>query len=411
MQNHVMARKDCGNPPLLGITVLRQYEYTRQIAVGFAQYCAEHQLGLRTFFSRAGEWDFAPAKRLDGLAVFTTTKRALESAMRRAGHVLNFSSANPTSAVPRVVSDHGAIGRLGADHLVGQGFRRLAFLSSPTWFGEQRRAGFEQALRDRDDVSIGGDVPETLQHADLVRWLAQQSAPLGVMADNDLNAVNLIAAAAEAGWQVPGQLAVVGVDNDQPLCLGTIPTLTSVDPQADLIGYVLAETLVSMIRGEAAANQTLIAPRGVVSRGSTRQPALDDHLVDQAMSFIGQDVAGGINVEDVAVALSVSRRTLERRFKQVAGRTVASAIRQTRVDRAKQLLLDTDLPMHRIAAASGFGSDRQMRLAFAAVEKQSPSAVRQWGGDPHLRFAQRRKGVEQEKGTGSILFGTALACH
>jgi transcriptional regulator GlxA family with amidase domain len=74
--------------------------------------------------------------------------------------------------------------------------------------------------------------------------------------------------------------------------------------------------------------------------------------------------------------VGVSRRTLERRFKAATGSGVAAALRAARVQRARQLLLDTDLPLDAVARAAGLGGERQLRMVFAKVLARPPSSFR-----------------------------------
>ena len=74
--------------------------------------------------------------------------------------------------------------------------------------------------------------------------------------------------------------------------------------------------------------------------------------------------------------MRVSRRTLERRFEATLGDSVASSIRRAHVERATQLLIDTDLPLDEVADASGFKFARQLRIAFLKSVGSSPNQFR-----------------------------------
>jgi len=73
----------------------------------------------------------------------------------------------------------------------------------------------------------------------------------------------------------------------------------------------------------------------------------------------------------------VSRRTLERRFFKALGRSISSEITQCRVERAKRLLLETDLPSHRVAAGAGFGSIKTFNRVFRRAAGCPPKHFRQ----------------------------------
>ena len=61
---------------------------------------------------------------------------------------------------------------------------------------------------------------------------------------------------------------------------------------------------------------------------------------------------------DVLAEVPVSRSVLERQFRQVLGRTPKAEILRVQLDRAKQLLAETDLPLAAVAARTGFRTEK-----------------------------------------------------
>ena len=59
---------------------------------------------------------------------------------------------------------------------------------------------------------------------------------------------------------------------------------------------------------------------------------------------------------DLAAVSGVSRRLLERRFVALLGRAPADEIRRAHLDRARQLMIETDCPLAQVAELAGFGS-------------------------------------------------------
>jgi AraC-like DNA-binding protein len=81
-------------------------------------------------------------------------------------------------------------------------------------------------------------------------------------------------------------------------------------------------------------------------------------------------------VSKLAHRLEISRRTLERCFKQATGRTLHGEIQTCRVERAKRLLVETDIPIKEIVFRAGFNNREQLRQAFAKVSGLSPDSFR-----------------------------------
>lgn len=79
---------------------------------------------------------------------------------------------------------------------------------------------------------------------------------------------------------------------------------------------------------------------------------------------------------DVARAAGVNRRALERRFRAAFDHSVLEQIHAAMVTRARQLLVDTDLPIGEVAARAGFRDAQHIDVVFRKTVGISPIAVR-----------------------------------
>jgi LacI family transcriptional regulator len=167
------------------------------------------------------------------------------------------------------------------------------------------------------------------------------------------------------GLQVPDQIAVLGVDNDEINCeLSGVP-LSSIRLDTERIGYEAAALLASLIAGQSApTDHILVPPIEVITRRSTDMLALADAEVSAAVRFIRDQGGREINVEDLLQRTKLSRRSLEMRFRKALGRSPYQEIRRVQIERAKLLLTRTDRPMREIADACGFRETRQLSVAF-----------------------------------------------
>jgi LacI family transcriptional regulator len=83
---------------------------------------------------------------------------------------------------------------------------------------------------------------------------------------------------------------------------------------------------------------------------------VDDVAVAAALTFIQRHALEEINVSDVVLHVTLERRALERRFRRLVGRSLKTEITRQRLQRAKELLAETNLSCERIAHLCGFGS-------------------------------------------------------
>ena len=103
--------------------------------------------------------------------------------------------------------------------------------------------------------------------------------------------------------------------------------------------------------------------------------------VERAARLIIEDGAldGSTTVEALATRLGMTARHLNRLFARHWGASPSIVARTARVQRAKRLLSETDLPMVEVAVQAGFGSLRRFNAVFAEVYKRPPGTIRRKG--------------------------------
>jgi len=143
------------------------------------------------------------------------------------------------------------------------------------------------------------------------------------------------------------------------------------------VGFRAAQLLDEMMDGAPGPTEPiLLEPTGLVARQSSDVMAVDDPIVARALGFMSDHSHEPIKIPDVAVGAHVTRRTLERRFRTVLGRSIKDELVRLRVERAKRLLVETKTPIKRLASKAGFHDARRMYEIFLRVEGIPPSAYR-----------------------------------
>ncbi|HEX9938451.1 MAG TPA: LacI family DNA-binding transcriptional regulator [Longimicrobium sp.] len=182
----------------------------------------------------------------------------------------------PSERWPGVASDALAAGRLAAEHLVGLGHRRLAFVGPATDVHgfRMRERGFFQALRAagialphpwlvRTPPTVSGGL------AAMKTLLASPSRPTAVFCANDLIAMGALKAALKAGVDVPRELSIVGCDDIEMASVVT-PELTTIAVPARELGARAARLLLRQLEGqEVSVKPTRLLPVRLVRRATT----------------------------------------------------------------------------------------------------------------------------------------------
>jgi LacI family transcriptional regulator len=171
-------------------------------------------------------------------------------------------------------------------------------------------------------------------------------------------------------------MAVLGVDNDELFNALVTPSLSSIELPTEQIGFEAAAQLDRLMNGEKLAPLTLLPPVRVVPRASTDVLSIEDDDIVLAVRFIREHAAEPLQVDDVLDHVPLSRRSLERRFRQLVRHSITDEIRRAHISRAKELLANTDLAMSQVAAGSGFTTATRLGIVFHKEVGESPSEFR-----------------------------------
>ncbi|HQS15155.1 Ada metal-binding domain-containing protein [Reyranella sp.] len=98
--------------------------------------------------------------------------------------------------------------------------------------------------------------------------------------------------------------------------------------------------------------------------------------VQRAMRLIRDGALDSAGIDDLAERLGIGTRHLDRLFQRHIGASPLQVARTLRVQRAKRLLDQTDLPMLEVAVQAGFTSLRRFNTVFSEVYRRTPSDIR-----------------------------------
>jgi LacI family transcriptional regulator len=361
----------------------------RDIVLGVGRYLRDH--GPWSIFHEPHGLDDPVPKWLerwqgDGIIARLQSKKIADAVAATGLPAVDVLGVERRKNIPLVHVDDEAVGKMAADHLLQRGFRHLGFcgLRDVNW-SDARRAAFTAIARGAGAGVSVYMLPAQLstrlswdeQQNRLAAWVHGLPKPVGVMACNDPIGQKVLETCRRLSLAAPNEVAVIGVDNDEPVCEISCPPLTSVYPDPTRVGYEAARLLDAMMRGaKPPAQPILLAPTGVIARQSTDVLAIDDREVADALSFIRENACHGINVADVLDRTLSSRAMLNERFRSVLGCSVHDEIVRVRISRAKELLAKSDLPIHLIAERAGFRHQEYMGVVFKRYGELTPASFR-----------------------------------
>lgn len=272
-----------------------------------------------------------------------------------------------TRTAVAIHNDNRTISELAVRHLLSCGrFNGFGFVPAEigvVWSDERRDAFVQQLAAKGADVRVydaGRD--------DLAAWLLALPKPAAVMVAYDELATDVLSACETVSIDVPRQLAVIGVDNDEFVCRHSMPPLTSVLPGHADMGYRAAVELERLMSGRrrqsVRVRHIVIPPLKVVVRESTRHLSPTADLVDRLKSLIRAEATNGAKVADIVRKAGVSRRLAELRFREAEGKTLAEALASRRMDEAMRLIQSGQQTIREVAEACGFSDAKHLTHRF-----------------------------------------------
>lgn len=370
--------------PKVALLVETSNSYARELLHGVRSWVREHgPWSIR--LTEQGRGAAVPAwlKGWDGDGVIARVESTQIARQLRATGlaVIDVSAALPRLVFPRVATDAEGAAELAATHLIERGLKNFAYCGyRGAHWAKRRGAAFAAATRLAGGSCVtfwpeSGPVDEEIDA--IARWLRTLRRPVGVLASLDSRGQQVLAACRLAGLVVPDEVAVIGVHNDELLCDLCDPPLSSVIPNAPRAGYEAAALLARAMAGKRLPVELHeIAPLGVAARQSTDVGAVGDAKIAGAVRFMRDQAAGGANVSDVLRAVPMARTALERRFKAALGTTPHAHLRKLRIERVKELLVSTSLPVGEIATATGFEHTEYLSAMFRRECGLSPREFR-----------------------------------
>jgi LacI family transcriptional regulator len=382
--------------PRVALLVESSRAYGRGILSGVARFVREHD-PWSIFFQDLNLCDSTPgwlkSWRGDGIISRLENRDVVKVIQHLKVPAVYLRQVQAGTNMPCILTDNLAVSRLCFEHLKERGFRHFAFCGfNGADYSDERRDGFVALVGQAGlpcYVFPGGQVAAKAATAEyeglglkdggqMASWLRKLPRPLGMMACNDMRGQQVLDACRAIGLASPEEIAVIGADNDEVLCNLSDPPLSSVVPNTGRIGYEAAGLLAQMMAGRKAPSpRVFVEPSGIITRRSSEVLAMEDRQIAAAARFIREHACSGIDVSNVLRAVPMSRSTLDRRFLKILGRSPKDEILRVRLNRIKELLAETDLPLSIIAEKVGLEHLEHLSRIFKNRTGITPSEFRE----------------------------------
>lgn len=281
------------------------------------------------------------------------------------------------------------IGIMAAEYLLAKGFTRFCFTGNlERSYAKLRFDGFKHRLSktgsrvysfNTEGCFLG--LLNNLQNPEIelrfIETLTRWEKPLALFAADDFEAYTILELCLKSGWNIPEQIGVLGVNNEEIICRACDPMLSSIRIPYHQLGYKAGELLHRLLQNRTVPQKPLIFDATeVISRRSTTAEQVADPLVATSLRYIRDHFKEAITTESLLELTGLSRSMLERRFKQSIKRTPYLEIQHQRTEYAKLLLRDTRMNIREIAKDCDFNSINRFCQSFKEKTGFTPSGYR-----------------------------------
>ena len=376
--------------PRIAILVDTATGWGRRLVGGVLEYA--HQWGPWDLSiepqGRTGEFSLPMNDELDGVIARISNPELAEELASSNLPVVNVSNIIvPSYDFPRVAMDLQAMAEMAVVHFRDRGLKHFGYIGPLHLdYVKSHERAFEHTLAAEGlkchnfPVDQGGAANEIYWHPkqpELIAWLKTLPKPLGLYCWGSEAGRDVIRACNTADLQVPHDIAVLGGDYDKLLSTANHPALSGILTPAQEIGYEGASLLHSLLKGHPSPREDrFLAPQRIMEHLSTEVLAIDDPQILQALTFLRTHACADIQVEDLLKEVPMARRSMERRFMKLLGRSPAQEIRRIRIERARTLLADSNLSIPDIAEACGYVSYTYFGNLFKKETGLSPGRYR-----------------------------------
>ena len=296
--------------------------------------------------------------------------------------VQNYRDRN--KAVSNLTGDYFNTGVMAAKFFLNRGYRNFAFygFKGAIWSRERadgysheiEKQGYKLAVLENDNK----DKEEwSYNHTVLGNWLQSLPKPVALFACDDHFALQISETCNVYNINVPDDIAILGVDNDDLLCNISDPSLSSIVLDVENGGYNAGKLLHQLITKEITEPFNIVVnPLIIERRKSTEKYAVSDKNIRTILNYIEKNYANHLSVEELVKQVPLSRRVLEKKFKEETGESLYQYIQNYRIDQFTRLLITTDYSLFEAALQSGFENYKNVSRIFRKYKSLSPAEYR-----------------------------------
>ncbi len=366
-------------------------EFSRRLLKGLIQYSKDHGPWMfyrlptyyKTLHGKEGIVEWAKEWKADAIiARWDHEGTNLLATLNIPVLLQNYKERSPYFS--NLTGDYIGTGEIAAKFFIKRRYRNFAFYGNKgvVW-SRERAEGFRREVEKSggnyyyfESENLSGEEWGT-SYIELDEWLLSLPKPVGLFACDDSFALRVSQICKINNIQIPEEISLLGVDNDELICHLSDPPISSIVTDVEKGGYEAGRLIDRMGNNEIKEPFNIIVkPTRIELRKSTEKYDIENDYISQVVNFIEDHFTSDIDIEGLTELVPLSRRNLEVKFKEEMGTSIYQFILSCRIDYFANLLLTTDRTLFDLALESGFNDCKNISRIFKKIKGCTPIEYR-----------------------------------
>lgn len=295
----------------------------------------------------------------------------------------NFKSRSESFS--NLTGDYIGTGKIAAQFFARKKYKNFAFYGNKNalWSCERAKGFFNEVQKTGGnyfyfETEVLNEESWNSSHIELDNWLLSLPKPVGLFACDDSFALQVSDICKINNINIPNEISLLGVDNDELICNLSDPPISSIVLDIERGGYEAGKLIHQLIKKEKNEpfNITVKAIR-IELRLSTEKYNISNKYIAKVIDHIEKNFDSNLHIDELTELVPLSRRNLETKFKNELGISIYQFILNCRIELYAYLLLTTDKSLLDIAIECGFNDCKNISRIFRKFKHYTPLEYKQ----------------------------------
>lgn len=286
-----------------------------------------------------------------------------------------------------LTGDYFGTGRMAAHFFAKKKFKNFAFYGNKNalWSRERAEGYFKEVQKLGGnyyyfETEILNEENWSSSHIELDTWLMSLPKPIGLFACDDSFALQVSEICKINNINIPNEISLLGVDNDELICNLSDPQISSIVLDIEKGGYEAGRLIHRQIKKEKTEPFNItVKPTRIELRKSTEKYNISNEYIARIVEYIDKNFDEDIQINKLTNMVPLSRRNLETKFKKEMGISIYQFLLNCRIEHYAYLLETTNRSQIDIALECGFNDTKNISRIFKRIKGYTPLEYRQNG--------------------------------